>query len=498
MGFDLPNPGDLQGQVDQGSNLVKALQNGDVSTLGAAGMSLAKGIGGTVGADLAGLVSAAGAGAAVGAFAGSMAGLAGCGPYGAIAAAIITAVVELENAFTNNYQGVKYVYPPEAAVGGSSAPSVVNANRIANWPVPSATGNLDTYGNPPGLLLAQYLSVKYPPKTTRRAKLAFQLMQEVAKEVLKEGVIAQNQIGCGDIFDIVASSNPLMRCGVVVQSANPCGYPFPVPSPPAITPEVFMSPAGWGDNEGCQAMAPPLFWHWLNWQEINPGKSDADPATQTYPYNLFPGGKPSSSSLWKRLIIATAPLVKKITPQECLTRALQRAPDPLFFDVDLYGAAPNHSYTIYYNIDLMKAVATVCAMLSKGLCTRGIVAELLVQASILTENNALGKGVGNANNVSPGFRALLDDYLALAHLEDKYHEAATMASITGAAPMPTSVSSTVAAATALSTGEKIGAVATGAAGALLAGVLAYSAYTRTSPVETAQLAVSRTRKLVHR
>ena len=182
-----------------------------------------------------------------------------------------------------------------------------------------------------------------------------------------------------------------------------------------------------------------LFWHWLDWSKINPGNSSGNPGTQTYPYNLYAYnlitgvGKVSASTLLTKLKEVTAALSNKMSASTCLARALQRAPDPLFFDADLYGAAPNNSYTLYYNVDLMNAMATVLAMLSKGVSTRAIISELLVQANVLAQDNALNQGIGNPANVSPGYRALLDDYIALAAAED-HDKNATMASVIAACP----------------------------------------------------------------
>jgi len=462
--FTLPTPGDINGQVAAGGNLIRSLGAKDAASLSGAGISLAHASGGGAGAILSGAVTAVGVGVAVetaaaalgtaaagaGAFAGAMSGLAACGPYGAVAAAVVTFIVTLVSAFQNNYQGVKYVYPDEAAGSGPNAPSVTIAQRIASWPYATPQGNIDSYGDSPGYTLAQYLSVAYPPKTTRRPSLALHLMQQVAMDVLVEGIIGQNQITSGDIAAIAASSNPLVQCGVCKAGApGMTALPWAaVGSGPAlgspnaqasVSPSVFMSPAGWGNNEGCQAVAAMMLWHWVDWHNINPNNSTGSNGPQTYPYNLYAYdittgiGKLSSSFLMQKLKNTMHPLSSKLSSSACLARALQRAPDPLFFDADLYGCTPNHSYTLYYNVDLANALVTVCMMLQAGICTQGIVSELLVQANVLAMGNVMNKGPGSVANVSAGFRALLDDYTALAIAENKDPHA-TMASVISAYP----------------------------------------------------------------
>jgi hypothetical protein len=268
-------------------------------------------------------------------------------------------------------------------------------------------------------------------------------MQQVAHEVLAEGVIAQNAIGSGDIYAITESSNPLSACGVITPASASSVAPMHAgfaSSQPSVSPQVFMSSAGWGPGEGCEAFSPLLPWNWASWRNINPGHEKDDPATQRYPWNLYAynyntgAGKEAAPALYTRLVASTVPLSNKISQKACVELALRRAPDPLFFSADLYGCIPNNSYTIYYNIDLLNALATVLAMISHGASSRAVACELLTQANILQETQALGHHVGDPANVSPGFRALLDDYLALAHAED-HDKNATMASVTGSMPV---------------------------------------------------------------
>jgi hypothetical protein len=436
--FPLPNPGDIQGQVNQGNSIVEAMSAGDTTALATAGISLAKAAGGSVGADLAGIVSGASAGAAIGAFAGAMSGLACCGPYGAIAAAVITAAVEIVSAFQGSYQGVQLVFPPEASSGAKDAPSVVIANDVANYPVPSVTGNLNVYGDPPGWNLCDYLVTAFPPHTSKRPNLALHLMQAVAREIVSDQIsmVASGNTSATNALNSISRQgmkNPLSACGVI---AGPTQLGLGVTGGlwqkgdvgltggPSVSPKTFMTP-GWGWGGGCQALATPVFWQWLDWNEL------VDVVNNLTFGAGGAGG--TASELLGKLKIAIKPLSAKLTQREALVRALQRAPDPLFFDADLYGCVyspdgTSNTYTMYYNVDLMNGMATLSAMLDSGACTRAILSEFFVQASILVESNALGMGIGNHENVSAGFRALIDDYLALAHMENDDHTA-TMAKV---------------------------------------------------------------------
>jgi hypothetical protein len=451
--FPLPAAGDLSAQVAQGSKIVAAMSSGDTTSLFSAGVSLAKAAGGNVGADIAGVVAAASAGGAIGAFAGSMSGLACCGPYGAIAAAVITAVVEIVSAFESSYQGVGLVFPREASSGAGDAPSVVIANDVANYPVPSATGNLNTYGDPPGWNLYDYLATKYPPHTTKRPWLALHLMQAVAREIVADQVRAvtagdNSATAALDWISTQGNKNPLSGCGVIAGPVNQDVFSWANWIPgniglsggPSVSPQTFMTP-GWGWGGGCQALATPVLWHWLDWNNIRDVVNNL-----TFGAG---GAGGTADQLLQKLSIAIKPLeaapvtvthagkkvtIEPLTQHACLVRALQRAPDSLYFDADLHGCVYStqgigaNSFTMYYNVDLKNMLATVLAMLQSGACTLAIVRELQVQCSILVEGNALGKGLGNPENVPAGCRALLDDYIALAHLENA-DPSATMAKV---------------------------------------------------------------------
>lgn len=231
-----------------------------------------------------------------------------------------------------------------------------------------------------------------------------------------------------------------------------------------------------------------------------------------------PGG--SATALQNKWIQSTQGVSDTLTQALIVQRAQQRRPDPLYFGTSLYGTAapgngPTSGQTIYFNPDGMNAVATVLGMLSCGASPMAIVAELSIQAYILNKNGTtfgssqpnggqkfeLGypghtlQGVGwSTTQAQATLHQLIADYSAMARAM------ANGAVWTGPEDWTTAPtqSVTVAAAPTLTTASKVGAVAAGAAGTLAFAILAYSAATNTSPVETTKLGLARAGRLLRR
>jgi hypothetical protein len=416
--FALPNPNDFESQVQAGQNLISQIQAGDTDSLLQAGISLAgNAIGGQAGAVL------------TDALGGAMSGYAMAGPMGAA----IGAVIGIAEAFSSLSSPADEV----VAIWGVSSATQTITQRVAAM----ASSSLGIYsGNPVGWHMADYCAFASPPGMGSSS--LFSILKSSALKIINdsdphtfgEGVTSQD-------YNATAASQ---LQGVTLQST--------------------------------QALCTPVWFYWYASTQV------ADCYQDIYFGSGGAGGPPSQlMQTWLQNTNSSAGLSK----QTIVQRAIARAPDPAFWSADLYGQTMSSGLfssgfaTVYYNPDLMNAMATVFMMLAAGASVQAIVSELLIQAAILNNSgtNAPGQGPGTllgGTQNQYGFKQLLAFYINLAKAEN---EAA------GVTP---------------STWDMVGAVAGGALIAILGGTLAYSLYKHESPIVVAEGGLGRVRTAVGR
>jgi hypothetical protein len=455
--------------ISHGQNLVNAIQSGSsdsIASLAQAGISFIGSIGGGEYAQVATMASDV--------LSGALAGASIAGPYGAAVGAVAGLVEGLASAGT--FLGV-------TGTGGVSQATEVITQRVLSY---ASTYRDPRSNNPQGWAMADWCAVAHPPTISKREstwrKLAFgALATDLFLQILPNyGPAALNE----DVNGISLQSVP---------NAN-----------------------GNNGKSEEQALCTPVWWNWSTPTNSGPGGLVGNCVLDLYRKN----SKDSADSLQNTWIQSTQGVSNTLTQEVIVQRAQQRRPDPLYFGMTLYGNASNSSFltsgqTIYRNPDGINAMATVLGMLSRGASPMSIVSELSIQAYILSlHGNVFGstqpnggqkfelgypghtlQGVGwSMTQAQLTVHQLLADYSAMARA------LAQGANWTGPEcwTTPPVLATPVALTPSLTTSSKVGAVAAGAAGALLIGVLGYSAYTRTSPVETARLAAARTGRLFRR
>lgn len=444
MAFQLPNAGDIEGQVQSGNNLISQIHsaaNDPTASAGLleAGISLvANAIGGPGGAVL------------TDALGGAMSGFAMAGPMGAVAGAI----VGLAEGILGLFQGADAVV---ATVGVSAATQTISAAVQA---IGAQHPDILT-GKPQGWAMADWAAFARPPHTTKNSKTFFAMMQAVSRyvastitpglsELAMSGPYAQND--SGDPSNI---ANAL--CGTQWQMTSRCNN---------YTPAQF---AAWQ-----KSLCTPVWFDWYQPGQIEDCEKD-----------LFfgSGGAGGNVSALLQTWINSTYAQNGLSQQQIVQRAVSSMIDPMYFGSDLYGLPMPSGFsgwgTVYYNPDLMNAVATVLMMRSAGASTQAIVSELLIQAAILSAHGSQdpsgNKLPGDVKLNQYGFHQLLDDHIRMAQTEN-------------ALIPPVST-----APAGLSTGAQIATVF-GAAGATMAvGLLGYSAYKKQSPVDVLQGLRSRIR-----
>jgi cell division septum initiation protein DivIVA len=399
---NLPVVGNIQGQIATGMSLLGQIQGGNESGAIEGGIGLAVNAAagalsnlGSKGKEVATILEGAAAGAAAGA---------SLGPYGAAAGAIIGAVAGF---LEDEFGGVSL---PPLAVNATQATQAISA-AVASWNSGATGGwSLTPDGHVQGWHMAQWCAAAYPPKTMsnydakRLARLGHTIVTWGAKydtqNLFHDG---RTKLGGG------AASMTILN---YLQQQKP-------------DPLTFRS---WQ-----LPICSDVFWDWYQPSQMGdfcsvgtggsiPGRDGAAYINDlTYPgnHNYAPDGTPAALlSAWQQMTTAQG----SKTTQQIVKSAVARRPSALWFACDLYGAwlptagklvGANWS-TVYFDADLLNAMATVLGMLSVGSSTQAIVSELLLQISILHVSGAVTE---SPDNVSPGVRELLDDYLYMGHQE---------------------------------------------------------------------------------
>jgi hypothetical protein len=426
VSFSLPSVGDVQGQVQAGNNLISQINDGDTAALAEAGVALVNAVTGESKGALAEVLGLA---------SGALSGLIAAGPVGAAVGLISSAIADFSSLF-GGYVGVTHIY-------GMSHATEIIASRVASM----ASSSVDTESNnPQGWFMSDYLATALPPSTGNQAKLA--------------GLLET-------IFSMCSSP----------QGQTPDPFSISCVSQAAIL----------GNTDPSAPLCTPVFFNWFNSAAIADcshnlvfGSSGAKGVTNGTPSALL--------QQW----VASTRVQNGLTQSQIVQNAIARAPDPIYWSSSLYGAyidpTIGSAYTVFWNPDLLNAMATVLMMLSVGCSTQSIVSELLIQSAIMDTygtqlpnvgcNTSPNSGdicvnvPGNAAISQAGFHALVDDYIALANAENA-----------------------AAGITDYSTADKIGMLLVGATGACVVGLLGYSAVTRTSPLVALKQVGGRLRRL---
>lgn len=444
MSFQFPQPGDIQGSIQKGQDLITQIQGAANDPSAAAGLLEAgislvgNAVGGPGGSIL---TSAVGMG---------VSGFAMAGPMGAIAGAI-TALAE---GVVGLFQGADTVI---GAVGVSAATQTISAavQAMASQHPAILTGK------PQGWAMADYMAWVRPPSTTKNPKTYLNLMQTVARYVFStvpgfvaDATLPYSQDNNGDPSNI---ANAL--CGTKYQVLAPCNK---------------RTAAQFSHYQ--KALCTPVWFDWYQPNQIVDCDRDLYFASPT-----LKGNSNALKAAWVQSTFAQ----NGMSQEQIVDNAIANMIDPLYFSADLYGLPMPSGFsgygTVYYNTDLINGIATVLMMRSAGASTLAITSELMIQAAILAahgnEDPSGNPMPGDVSLNQYGFHHLLNDHLKMIQQET-------------AGTGLVAVSSTD-----LSPAAKVGAVMAGVTGAVLVGILGYSAVKRISPIETTRLAVARTRRI---
>jgi hypothetical protein len=446
MAFQLPSPGDVQGQAQSGMNLINQIQQGQIGSLLDAGIATgASAIGGPGAAVLMDIVG------------GALSGFAMAGPMGAAAGAVegfAEAVISLFQGGPDEVTGF---------VGLSAATQTITKSVLGLLGQHQAILS----GNPQGWAMSDWAATVFPPNSSPNASKFMSLMKTTAKYVASQGFLGVGMPG--EVPPTSTNGGPTSIANALCSGGSASGsvaagggYSVPCNS---------FSAQGFLNDQ--QPLCTPVWFDWSQQGQI------ADCSSDLYFGSGGAGGDPST--LYNRWVESTY-AQNGLTQAQIVARAMQQLPDPLYWSVDLYGCAvsSNGGYaTTYYNLDGLNAMATILMMRSSGASTQAIVSELLIQSAILQQTgNKVPGGAslpGSANDNHCVFYSLLDDHIRMAQAEN-----AAAVSAAGAQ---------------LSVAGKVGAVALGATGTILAGILAYSVYSKTSPVTVTRETVARVERL---
>jgi hypothetical protein len=456
-GFQMPSVGNYTQQAQAGYGLVQQIiqatsnpSSSAAQSLLAAGIALASSaIGGGPGGQM--LSSVLG---------GALTGLATVGPMGAAAAGISAAISSIASLGQPADQVVDIVT-------NSQATQVINGRIQARA---SKNPALVT-GKPQGWAMADYMATAFPPSKTNNPKKFISILQSYAKCLASSGpqstldpkwYYAQAGVFHPN-YDPTNLTNVLCVDGATPpQFAGNCNR---------YTTSQFV---GWQ-----KPLCTPVFFLWNQSSQIVDCSQDL----------LFGSGGAGgdATTLLQRWTSSVYPL-PGMTQQQIVQYAIARAPDPLYWGADLYGSTqPSGAFssgwqTVYWQPDLLNAMATVLMMLSSGASTQAIVSELLIQSYILQQLGGIdptGAKVDWSSCSLVGFHQLIDDYITLANQQNAQSPAQIAAEEAGT----------------LSPAAAVGAFMTGASGMALAMILAYSAFTRTSPVTVTRSAMTRASRI---
>jgi hypothetical protein len=465
MAFQLPSPGDVQGQVAAGEQLVNQLQTGDVEGLLEAGISVAAG-GGLGGAVLMDAVGGALSGFALG------------GPVGAAIGLGIGIAEGLADLFTaaNSVTGI---------YGVSKATHIISS-RITTMMGQNVSA---VTNNPQGWALADWCSAARRPTTSKDPNGFLSTLRNIAQYMSSIGY---------DTDGAQRDSILLGLCSFPTGTNHVAADPYGPAAPPGVlggSPDEQTVDAS---GEACSGqvsakaalayqvpLCTPVWFSWNQPSQITCVNSPSEtpgacgdclnfPSASGSAVNGTTGDASALYQTWIQSTFINPPY--GLTQAEIVQRAAARLPDPFYFSSGLYGSIFGSGgalgfttgfATVYFNPDLLNAMTTVMWMLSVGASTQAIVSELLLHAYYLSKYGDVDPtGASLAGYLSGnqyGFHRLLDDYLRRAAQEN--------------------AAGVVATAGALTTSEKAGAVLAGASGVTLAALIVYSLTTRTPPLQ---------------
>ena len=407
--WGLPTAQSLSAQNTQGQDLLHTAESAIGGSSNAAQSLLSAGVtlassavsGGSVGTaikvgfSLVNLGIAVASGAAVG------------GPIGAVAGA----VSQLVSSVLTGGGATLIVEPSEAA-------KQVYANRQA-WSTTGHAGGLT--GKPQGWTLADYLASKYPAKTTKRAGDLW-----LARSTSWAEFTAANQAaGQGD------TDSPSHRLAEFMLGGHDGVF-----GNGAL---AFVQSAGvtpWSAKiyaAMVQTVATELLFHWGELTE-----DDFTPSPKGTPTSLAKKddlgvlvAMPSVSDLHGLARNDIIPLTSgktTLSRAEIWKSAIDRRPDALYWDADLYiwnyttggtFSLTEKSWTTLYNLEALNMLSTWCAMLQAGASTRAILSELLLQQYSIASQSGDG-------SVPYLCRMLVEDCLTMARQEWKETKAGQM------------------------------------------------------------------------
>ena len=423
---NLPGVGQFATQVQTGASLLASIQGGSISsaTEGGIGEAIAGAAGavlddlGPKGQAVANILAGAASGFAAGLATGAALG-SSLGPYGAVAGAVIGAAVGfLEDEFGSQPL-------PPMAVNATAATAAISA-AIVGW---NSAWGVTPGGKPQGWNMADWCAAAFPPykMSSYDGKRLYRLTYAITKWATPfdtQHILFDNRTFAGAVFgDAQGPPTVLNFCrrdpGATTFEGKPFAWPLLV---------SWQVPICSG-----------AFWEW--WQvsamgsacATSTGGADNDEDTVTaltypdatsYIQGIGNTSGPQGTAaqflqIWTQMTAARGGL----TAKQIVAKAMARRPSALWFAVDLYGAwLPSGARTVgdtwgtvYWDCDLLNAMATVLGMLSVGAPTTAICSELMLQMTIL---HAEGAKTFSKGNISPGIRELLDDYLYMAHQEE--------------------------------------------------------------------------------
>jgi hypothetical protein len=426
----LPVPGNVQAQLSQAQGYVSkfstattpggAGQQAAISDLLGAGITM---IGSAVGGTGQSLIrtmvsigSSVAAGAAVG------------GPFGAAAGAIVGLGQAIAQIFQNGppvYAG----FVVQSTAGSGRLAALVAAWQGMNEGITSGAAQGESFGS--------YLVTQAPPTQTLRPRLMWELV---------------NQAG-GDAPPVDAQGNAMRLVG------DEGGGGFGGASWPPTQDDITNAQTYLG-------LVQPID---LALISRRPDPSNAATSTATYEASFQQISQQGSRQLWQDDTKAIAG-PHGMSVADIMASALRRAPDPLYFAQDLYigatGDVQGNTYTLVMNTAAASGLATVLGLLAVGAKTQAIVSELELQQKVLElldysagpeggwsgtiaqleadlapgnlasaaaagrpysahelaslkAQLAAAKAHKTAPPIPPLFRLLVEDYIALAHLEVK-------------------------------------------------------------------------------
>lgn len=473
----LPGTGDLSSQLTQGQNLItnaksviSGIASGNPDSRALAGL-LSQGMAmsnsipsssqlGTIVRDVMTIGSATALGAT-------------SGPWGAAVGAVVSSIEVLIQSLFGSGGGGNVVY----VTGEPTRGATHLYNLVKQWGQMANHFGL-TSGSVMGWTFYDYLARKYPPSGMTAANAQIVWGDVVSNIYNAEMTPSAGHVAPHDPTTTVNSRQQLAEeyFKTNYQQYGPCSSSSSQPFEASC---VKWPGGNQPDYEKYLKIVNPLatavFWEWGQPCPSDPCPPGSLDGVQNNEF-FTKAAQQSIGELYAIWQGDTSPIRgnngRVLSVQQIMNYAERHRPSSMFFASDLYVVQMTGRNQCFGNCETMSGVATACGILAAGGSCQTVLSELLIQQAILQTLD--GK-------VSPLFRMLVEEYLAKAQVERA--TAAAGAGIPGAD---------------LSTAGKVGAVAAGATGAVLFAILAYSAATKTSPVETTKLGLARAGRLFKR